>query len=81
MPCWKLARERRAAQIGVEDFFPIVGNHGVQRVFKTSDSGVVDQNVETTEGAFDARGGVLELMEKGEAVKIVLDFKGDLAKT
>src|SRR5580692_481481 len=55
-----------AAQVGVEDLLPVVGEQCVQRVFKAADSGVVDQDVETSEGAFDAGGGVFELMKNGD---------------
>jgi len=55
-----------AAQVGVEDAIPVVGQENMQRLLEAADAGVVDQDVEAAECAVHAGGDVFELVQDGD---------------
>src|SRR5580698_2890218 len=56
-------RVKHAAQVGVENAIPIFSGKIVELIPEAADAGIVDQNIETLEGAVDPGGRVFELMQ------------------
>src|SRR5579863_4524436 len=67
-------RIKRSAQVGIQDLIPLFSGKIVQLIAEASDSGVVDQNIETLESAVDPGGRVFKLMKFGDIAGNHLSF-------